>query len=202
MGLSIGQLSTSFTSVPRSPISTNRLQDRLGGANTALSRTTQQTPEEPDFFQNGGEASAQVQGGRVALSSPAALLDTLVRTVDSARETLPTIDEIRIRFQLNATEARQQLEQRQARLEEANAVRESLSPPQNTEIQPVEESTPDEPAQFGSFVETANEVAPPSQDRPDTEAIEEPEPRQTAPFNTESFSFSSPQNDSQFDISV
>ena len=201
MGLSIGQSSATLTSAsPRGPLALIRLRNGLSGTERSFS-TVLNRSEAPSFFQSRETNSvARIGFGAGTISGPAAALNTLERTVDNARAALPTFDEIRLRFQLNRAEQRQEFQERQQRVEDAiQSVepREAVSPLQTLEIQ-----IPDGPTQARNFINAVNEVSSVLQERFSTEAEaleREPEP---LTLRTDFFSFNNTRQTFQFDISV
>jgi len=181
MGVSIGHISTSFTSVQRGPVALNRLQ---GGLNVSDSVPSNDAPE-------------PIQQTATPLSGPGAALAALSQTVESAREVLPTFDEIRIRSQLNAATQRRELEERQAQIAEATVILEDVPAVTPTEVELVEE-----PVQTSEPLSVPNLENNPTEVFEAPEAADVPEPVRPEPPVAPDVQANTPQITEPFDILV
>jgi hypothetical protein len=137
MGLSIGQTAIGLSNATvLSPVNG-------GGAASSISAARGSRDSAPTLFQ---EDPAPVPGagfGEGTVSGPVAALHSLSKTVEGVRESIPTIQELRVQFQLEA--ARERDAQRAARREELIA----------RFFQRVENRVPDPAPQARNFAENA-----------------------------------------------
>jgi len=176
MGTPIGQVTSTLASLRTAP---EFGRARLSGRGVATDASTRpESTAQPSARERPAPQAAPdrptVGFGEGSLSTPALALRTLGRTVQEARESLPSLDELRARFQLAAAE-------RRAEITEEIVAFQSRDIEQPIELRPEERGIPEGNPRVARFAEEGAGVARDRQDAapqpiaPDRFAGAEPE---------------------------
>ena len=170
MGLSIGQIPAALAGLRSSP-EFGRVRFREE-TDPSISRRAESNDSPALGLGRREETLPRAGFGEGTLSPQGAALRTINRTVEESRRALPSLDDIRSRFQANAAEAR-----REAR-EESIAAREDVSArvtEERPQVQRVERRIPEPAAQARRFITDVNEAAARAVERTGGEPVQRPE---------------------------
>ena len=156
MGLSIGQIPAALAGLRSSP-EFGRVRFRED-ADPSFARRAESDDTPALGLGRREEALPRAGFGEGTLSPQGAALRTINRTVEESRRALPSLDDIRSRFQANAAEARREAQEASV----ATREREEVSPratEERPQIQRVERRIPEAAAQARRFINDVNEAA-------------------------------------------
>lgn len=188
MGLSIGNIGGILGALRSSP---QFAQTRLSRDPVGIPRANSRDKNEGigPFFKKRDEPTLRAGFGQGTLSPSGAALLTINRTIEQVQRNIPTIEEIRARFRVNAAEAE---ESRRVRLgrEERNTARR------------VEVRVPEASAQARSFISGINEAAGAALASFSGEDAPQREQGPTIRIGGESFAFGNRSPGTRLDVSV
>jgi hypothetical protein len=154
MGLSIGQIPAALAGLRSSP-EFGRVRLRDEGDPSSPRRT--QDNEPTLGLGRREEITPRAGFGEGTLSPQGAALRTINRTVEESRRALPSLDDIRTRFQANAAEARREARESSAPVDRNESI--ARAPEDRPTVQRVERRIPEAAAQARRFISDINDAA-------------------------------------------
>lgn len=167
MGLSIGQVPAALAGLRSSP-EFGRVRFREE-TDPSFSRRAESDDSPALGLGRREETLPRAGFGEGTLSPQGAALRTINRTVEESRRALPSLDDIRLRFQANAAEARR------AAQEESLATRDDVrtrTAEERPQVQRVERRIPEPAAQARRFINDVNEAAAQAVERTGGEPVQ------------------------------
>lgn len=163
MGLSIGQIPAAVAGLRSSP-EFGRVRLREDTDLSVQRRAGGDDNDAPALGLGRKEETLPRAGfGEGTLSPQAAALRTVSRTIEASRRALPSLDDIRSRFQANAAEARRDAQEASLNAQREDRVAQREVTPRATEdrptIQRVERRIPEATAQARKFINDVNDAA-------------------------------------------
>jgi len=162
MGLSIGQIPAAVAGLRSSPeFGRVRLRDR--GSVSLREAGAQEEPRALGFGARDDANTPRAGFGDGTLSPQGAALRTIRRTVEEARDALPTLDDIRARFQAAAAEDRRAA--REAGFAAGGLENARETPREELGVRRVERRIPEAAAQARRFISGISEAAASASER-------------------------------------
>jgi len=157
MGLSIGQIPAALAGLRSSPeFGRVRLRE---DTDPSIPRRAQ-SDEQPALGLGRREETLPRAGfGEGTLSPQGAALRTVNRTIEESRRALPSLDDIRSRFQANAAEARREAQEASLAARREERPVEQRPAEDRPAIQRVERRIPEASAQARRFINDVNDAA-------------------------------------------